>query len=148
MPALDFINKTADTAHDISAAILASTVAVNMGRAGLVKNQKFIVFVTAVSAADFTSGSVRRLRFYLEYTTDNGTTYHRAGAAEGIIGDTGIPLQMVEGACEVDIVPEQNAPGDIDWRITSDITATLADADDFSFQGYLGAPAGAVGVVD
>lgn len=145
MPALDYINKTAETVHDISAATLKSTAAINMGRAGLVKGLYCTVFITAVSAANLSDGDVHA---YFEYTTDNGTTWHRAGVGKFVAGSTGIALQAITFPVELDIVPEQNAPGDLDWRVTVDIGATEADADDFSFQGWLAGQTGKSGIVN
>lgn len=146
MPALDYNNKTADTTHDISAAATKSTAAVEMARAGLVKGLKCVVFITEASAQDF---STNKARAYFEYSTDNGSTYHRAGVGEFKLGASGVlNLQRIEFPVDLDIVPEQNAEGDIQWRVTTDIGSTIANADDFNFQAYLGAGVGAKGTVD
>ena len=145
MPALDYLQSTAVTTADISADAngLKSTAAVNLGRSGFPQNMYCTVVVSEASAADFTSGSTRRLRFRCEYTTDNGTTWHVAGMGDGKSSSAGVPLQLVTFPVGLtDIVPEQNAASDIDWRVTSDIQATLASADDFDFQGFLGYNAG------
>lgn len=145
MPALDFINKTVEQDVDISTDILTSSAAVNMGKAGLSKGLYCTVFVTAASVADMASGQVRA---YFEYTTDNGTTWHRAGTGEFAAGAAGIPLQMITFPVELDIVPEQNDGDDIDWRVSVDIGVTEASADDFSFQAYLAGQTGKTGLIN
>lgn len=145
MPVLDNALKTADLEVDVSAMtsdFQLETAAVNLGRAGLSKGEKFSVVVTLASAADLSAGVPYKAVF--QYTTDNGTTYHDAGVAEikslttTDPGDGGVPLQIVEGAVEVDIIPEQNAAADIDWRIAVRATANVATTDNFNIQGYLG----------
>lgn len=137
-PALDFINGTAETTVDVSAAATASATAVALGKSGLPNNLYCNVLVTEASAANF---QTRQLTFYFEYTTDGGTTYHRAGAGGGKIGivGVGVPKQGLSFPIGLnDIVTEQNAASDIKWRVTADIGSTLSTTDDFNFQAYIG----------
>ncbi len=138
MPALDYINKTEEKTADISAASTVSTNAVENSRAGFAKGEGFTVVVTAASAANMNTDVTRVLNFYLDISLDNGTTYHPIGVAAGQISAAGVPLQMVWGPVEKDIVPENYVPANIQWRGRADWTNVLADADDFNFQFYLG----------
>lgn len=147
-PVMDYSNKTADTVHDVSAAATSAAAAVAMGRPGLVSRSKFVVVVTEASAANFDVAN-HSLKFHFEYSTDNATTWRRSGSVSGKCTNAGgVPKQIVEGSCAIDDVPEQNASADIQWRVVSDIGATLATTDDFQFQAYLGHGVGAAGQVD
>ena len=138
MPALDFINKTAETTADVSAGLTASTAAINLGKSALSKGEGVTVLVTEASAANFNTTNARSLRFYFEYTTDNGTIWRRAGVNDGVISAAGIPIQQLWIPVEHDIPNENFTASDIDWRITADWEEALATTDDFNFQGYLG----------
>jgi len=112
------------------------TVAVNLGKSGLPRNAYCTVFITEV-----TDQSVGDCIFTFEYTTDNGTTWHAAGA--GVIAEAGIKdATALAGRVSfpiglTDIMPEKHAAASIDWRVRAEIAATVADANDFSFQGYI-----------
>lgn len=139
MPAFDYINKAAAVTFDISAAITKSTAAVEMSRAGLVKGLWCVVEVGvggATSAVDLVATGVR-LRFTFEYSTDNGSHYRAAGNGEAKISTSGVAHHFIAFPVTLDIVTEQNAPGDIQWRVTGDFVAVTADADDFDFAAFL-----------
>ena len=148
MPALDYLQKTASVTHDISASATSSATAVNLGRSGLPTDLYCTVIVTAASAANFTTVTLKA-RF--EYTTDNGTTYREAGSTSMKCGPNtaGVPLQMRTFPIGLtDIVPEQNAAADIDWRVTMTLSATVADADDYDWEAWLSTSAGQPAVID
>lgn len=138
MPALDFINKTVDKVADISAAASVASAQVEMSRAGLAKAEGVVVTVSVGSAANMDTDVARKLTFYFEVSKDNGTTFYRLGAGSGVISAAGVPVQMLWFPVEQDIVPENYAAANIQWRIVADWTNVLADADDFNFQGWLG----------
>lgn len=135
MPALDYANKTEEKVVDVSADVLTSTAAVNLGRGGLALGEGCTVTVIAASAADFTDTT---LQFRFEVTYDNGTTWYIVGSRPAKIGAAGIPLQSVWIPVEFDNVPERFAAANIDWRVSAVLSATEASADDITFQGWLG----------
>lgn len=143
MPAFDDLAKSALTAHDISAAATQATVAQPLGRTGLVEGLSCTVVIGAsdASAVAFPNG----IKFHFEYTTNNGSTWRRGGqgfVASGAKRICSFPVGFL------DIVPEQNADTDIDWRVVADIVAVIADADDYSFTAYLTGRQGFGAVID
>lgn len=151
MPALDNSMATAETAFDIDgSAANVVTAAVNLGRAGLPKNAYCTVLITEASAANFNAGSTRSAWAVFEYTTDNGTTYHKAGAGAFKCDANGMPKQGHTFPVSLDIVPELNNSDDIDWRVNFFLSANFAatNADNFNFQGYLGADTAFTGLVE
>lgn len=140
MPALDILNDAPSTIHDISANVTQSTAAVPLGRGALsLLSSGFTVIVTEASAANF---GTQQVRVFLEYSTDNGTTWHPAGVCGLASSAAGVPLQVRSAPSGVDIVPEQNVDTDIDWRATSDVGTVIASADDFTYIVFLGANTG------
>ncbi len=75
---------------------------------------------------------------YFEYTTDAGTTWHRGGAAEFVANATDkVPLQKVQGAVgPIDISPEQEASGQIRWRVVLEWDSSVSTSDP-SFEFFL-----------
>jgi hypothetical protein len=138
MPALDYINKTAETKADISAGAEVATTAVENSRAGFAKGAGFTVVVTVASTANFNTDLVRTLNFYLDISLDNGSSYHPIGVAAGQISEDGVPKQVLWGPVEKDIVPENYTPANIQWRGRANWTNVLASTADFNFQFYLG----------
>jgi len=143
MPAFDDLAKSALTTHDISAAATQATAGVALGRTGLVEGLSCTVVVGAsdASAAAFPNG----IKFHFEYSTNGGSTWRRAGqgfVSNGAKRIASFPIGFT------DIVPEQNADADIDWRVVADIVAVIADADDYSFQAYLTGRQGFSAVID
>lgn len=150
MPALDYLNKTTLTLVDVSnnPGLRHPSAAVEMARAGLVKGQRFTVVVDNTNPSD-ANFNTRTLTFEFEYSTDNGTTYRRAGAASAkVITDGRVPGQVVQGSCDMDIVVEQNDPAHIQWRVAAVLSSNLNAANDFNFTAYLGAETGFPGIVD
>jgi hypothetical protein len=129
--ALDYLMKTAETVHDISDNVLKSAVAVNLGKTGLIDKLACTVFITEVSAQ-----AVNPVIFNFEYTLDNGANWYRhgSGTVKTVAAKTMISFPVGFG----DLVPELVPEADIDWRVTSQIPATVANADDFAWQAYLG----------
>lgn len=127
----DYTVATAVTTHDISVNVEQSSAAVELARAGLVKDLACTVFITEVTAQ-----AVGLVTFVFEYSTDNGTTYHDAGAGEMTAPATKKQISFPIGF--QDIIPEQNAAADIQWRVSSRIASVIVNADDFSWQAYLG----------
>lgn len=147
MPAFDNSNKSAATTHDISVAATQATVAVNLGKGGLPEGVSCTVVVSTGSAVAYPNG----YKFHFEYTTDNGTTWRRAGSASAaaLNSAVGMVAQIVTITVGLkDIVPEVNAGDDIDWRVVGDATATIASALDPIFTAYLGNRQGFPGPVD
>lgn len=135
MPAFDNDVKTATVIHDISANVTQASAAVNLGRVGFPEGLTLVVHVTEASLQDFSANGVE---VYLEYTTDNGTTYRRAGGLSLEATASGVPTQLKQAPVGfIDIDPEQHAEADIDFRVVSDIGAVIANADDFSWIAYL-----------
>lgn len=137
MPAFDNNNKSAAVTHDISAAATAASTAVNLGKGALPEGVSCTVAITTGSAVAYPNG----LKFHFEYTTDNGTTWRRAGSASAVAANaaSGVPTQLVTITVGLkDLVPEANASDDIDWRVVSDITAVIASALDPVWTAYLG----------
>lgn len=136
MPALDFLNKTATTTHDISASATSSATAVALGRSALPVDLYCTVAITAISVANFTTLTLKA-RF--EYTTD-GTTYHESGSVDMKCGPNtaGVPLQARSFPVGFqDIDPEQHTATNIKWRVTMTLSSTVSDADDYDWVAYL-----------
>lgn len=137
MPALDYLNKTASTTHDISASATSSATAVALGRSALPADLYCTVLVTAISVANFTTLTLKA-RF--EYTTDNGTTYRESGSVSMKCGPNtaGVPLQAKSFPVgHLDIDPEQHTATSIKWRVTMTLSSTVSDADDYDWEAYL-----------
>jgi hypothetical protein len=132
----DALQRTALTSHDISASATASAVGIALGRTGLVEGLTCSVSVgeSDVSAVAFPNP----IRCYFEYTTDGGSTWRRGGAGTILNPATKRIISFPVGFA--DIVPEQNTDANIQWRVTMDITAVIASADDYDFRGYLSGP--------
>jgi hypothetical protein len=147
MPAFDNSQKSAATTFDISAAATQATTAVNLGKGGLPEGASCTVAITGGSAVAYPNG----LKFHFEYTTDNGTTWRRAGSKSAVALNTaaGVSPQIVTIPIGLnDIVPDANAEADIDWRVVADIVATIASALDPIFTAYLTGRQGFPGPVD
>lgn len=137
MPAMDYLNKTATTTHDISASATSSATAIALGRSALPDDLYCTVQITDASVANFTTVTYKA-RF--EYTTDGGTTYREAGAVSMKCGPntSGVPLQTRSFPVGyMDIDPEQHTATNIKWRVTMTLSSTVSDADDIDWIAYL-----------
>lgn len=147
MPAMDYLNKSAEITFDVTNNTSQSTAAVLMNRHGLVENLKCVAVVTEASAANY---STRTLLARMEYTTDNGTHWRSAGECSmqcGTVAAGGVPLQIHEFPVGVmDITVEQYSAANISWRGTVLLSSTLSTTDTFNVQFYLGATVGATAV--
>lgn len=138
MPALDFIDKSAETTVDISANVVTNTAAVEMSRAGFALGEGVTVYVTEASAANMNTTNSRSLSAALEVSVDNGTTYFKVAERSLSISAAGVPLQRVWMPVMLDFVPERYTPANIQWRGSVFISEVLASADDFNVQFWLG----------
>lgn len=150
MPAMDYLNKSAEITFDATNNTSQSTAAVLMNRHGLVENLKCVAVVT--DAQGGTNFSTRTLLARMEYTTDNGTHWRSAGECSlqcGTVGAGGVPLQIHEFPVGVvDIAVEQFNAANISWRGTVVLSSTVSSTDTFNVQFYLGTTVGAVAVVN
>jgi hypothetical protein len=105
--------------------------------------------VTEASAANFNAGSTRTAWADFEYCTDN-STWRKGGSVSFECDASGLPKQIREMAVTLDRVPEQHASDDLDWRVTFNLSANFAatNADNFSFQAYLGKRTGQTALQD
>lgn len=140
-------NMKVTVTHDISLNVTQSSSAVALGRVGLPEGATLVVVVESsdTSSANFPNP----VRVYFEYTTDGGTTWRRGGSVELQAGSSGLPAQVRAAPVGfADIVPERHASDDIQWRVTSDIGATIASSDDFTYTAYLAGRGSAGAVID
>lgn len=139
MPAFDNNVKTAVQTHDISAETEHASDAITIGRLGLVDGLVATVYVTEVTAQ-----AVGAVTFDVEVTTD-GATYRNCGSVTVPVGKVQAKSHFSIPFGFNDILPMNYAAANIKLRVTSNIAAVVANADDFSWQAYFGPHMGAPG---
>ena len=118
---------------DISAATSKSETAVNLGKVGLPDQATFVVVISAGSA----DGSVEPVLFNLEFTDDNGSTWHRMATIT--VTDIDNPAAFAVPVGRANFAPEAIASASIDLRVVT-TWETTAGADDFDFRAFLAGP--------
>lgn len=118
---------------DISAATSKAETAVNLGKGGLPDQITFVV-VISVGSAD---ASVEPVLFNLEFTDDNGSTWHRVATIT--VNDINNPAAFAVKAGLNIFAPEAIASASIDLRVVT-TWETTAGTDDFDFRAFLAGP--------
>ena len=100
--------------------------------------------LVGVITAASTATDIVNLRAYFEYTTDAGTTFQRGAVIEFIAGGAGIAIPAQKKSAPIgplDISPEQEAAGQIRWRVILEWDSSASGSDpDIEF--YLAGPQG------
>ena len=134
MPALDLDLRLANSAVvDISAATSDAETAVNLGAGGLPDQATFVVIVEAGTA----DASVEPVTFELQFTDDNGTTWHVVSTIT--VGIMNNPAAYSVRVGRNVFAPEQLAAASIDVRCVAK-WQTTAGTDDFTYSAYLAGP--------
>jgi len=138
MPIMDVEDKIATAGStpgtsgiiDISATSGQFTAAFNLGRVGLPNGLSFCIEIT-----DVTAQAIGTVQWVLQYTDDNGTTWHDLAT----ITDTNqaqAKAMLAIAVGPVDVRAETIAEASLDVRVKTTHTV-VASADDVQFNAYL-----------
>jgi len=133
MPALDLNLRAANAVViDISAATPQNTAALNLGKSGLPDQLYLVVVITDPSAQ-----AVTPVEFRLQFTDDNGTTWHTVGTITANVVSANAAFAVPVGLAS--FAPEGIASANIDVRVQT-THVVVASGDDITYDAYLAGP--------
>ena len=133
MPAMDLNLRLANAVVlDISAASPQTVAAVNLGQVGLPNQATFVLVIT-----DATAQAVTPVEFQLQFTDDNGSTWHTVATITANVVTANTAFAVAAGLNV--FAPELLAAANIDLRVRTTHTV-VASADDITYDAYLAGP--------